>query len=74
MPLFEYVCSKCGTEFEKIVRSRTSAVECVSCSSAKVERQLSVFAVATGGTDSAAGPAEFCGTCGIDGPGCGTVN
>ncbi len=72
MPLFEYVCGECGSKFEKIVRNHTTSVECVSCNSVKVERQLSVFAVASGGTESA--PAEFCGPCEMPGPGCGSVN
>ena len=73
MPLFEYICAQCGTKFEKIVRTHTSSVECVGCNSAKVERQLSVFAVASSGTESAA--AEFCAPCGMERPGtCGSVN
>ena len=72
MPLFEYVCDECDTHFEKIVRTRTSSVECANCSSVKVQRQLSVFAVASSGTESQA--EEFCGPCGMPGPGCGSVN
>ena len=72
MPLFEYVCEECGTQFEKIVPTHTSSVECVSCKSVEVERQLSVFAVASSGSESSA--EEFCGPCGMPGPGCGSVN
>jgi len=72
MPLFEYVCGECGSKFEKIVRTHTASVECVSCNSEKVERQLSVFSVASSGSESAAG--EFCGPCGMPGAGCGSVN
>ncbi len=73
MPLFEYVCGECETRFEKIVRTHTTSVDCVRCNSPKVERQLSVFAVASNGTDSAA--PEFCAPCGMDRPGtCGSVN
>ena len=72
MPLFEYVCGECGTKFEKIVRTHTASVECVNCKSVKIERQLSVFAVASSGSESAA--EEFCGPCGMPGPGCGSVN
>jgi putative FmdB family regulatory protein len=65
MPLFEYVCNDCGAEFEKIVPSHRTAVKCAKCESAKVEKQLSVFAVA--GASSA--PDEGCGSCGAPEPG-----
>ena len=66
MPLFEYVCNDCGTEFEKIVPTSTSQVECKSCLSVKVEKQLSVFAVA-GNSSSDAMP-EGCGSGGCQAP------
>ena len=71
MPLFEYVCIECGSEFEKIVPTSKTKVKCAQCSSAKVEKKLSVFAVAGGGSEPAFdGPG--CGTCGADQPGmCG---
>jgi len=67
MPLFEYQCADCGAEFEKIVSSYKTQVACQSCASPRIEKKLSVFAVA-GGQD-----AEFadrgCGSCGADQPG-----
>ena len=75
MPLFEYICNDCGTQFEKIVPTSTSQVECRSCDSVKVEKQLSVFAVA-GGSSSDALP-EACGGGGCAGPQggmCGMMN
>ena len=74
MPLFEYVCNDCGTEFEKIVPTSTSEVECRSCQSVKVEKQLSVFAVAGGSSDAMP---EACGGGGCQAPGsgmCGMTN
>jgi putative FmdB family regulatory protein len=47
MPLYEYVCRDCGAGFEKLVRRFGDAVDCPACASAAVEKQLSVFAVAT---------------------------
>ena len=47
MPLYEYACPGCGERFEKLVRRFGEAVSCPSCASPYVERQLSVFAVAT---------------------------
>lgn len=69
MPLFEYICQDCKAEFEKIVPSHRTAVACARCASSKVEKQLSVFAVA--GPDSAAAD-PGCGSCGAPRPGmCG---
>jgi putative FmdB family regulatory protein len=68
MPLFEYSCADCGGEFEKIVPSYKTPVACDRCQSTRVEKKLSVFAVAGGG--SAESPAEGgCGTCGAERPG-----
>lgn len=71
MPLFEYVCVECDSEFEKIVPTSKTKVNCNKCQSARVEKKLSVFAVAGPGTD-----VDFdsggCGTCGAAQPGmCG---
>jgi putative FmdB family regulatory protein len=47
MPLYEYVCSSCETRFEKLVRRFGEEVACPACASGAVEKQLSVFAVAS---------------------------
>jgi putative FmdB family regulatory protein len=47
LPLYEYACPGCGARFEKLVRRFGEAVACPACASTDVERQLSVFAVAT---------------------------
>jgi putative FmdB family regulatory protein len=67
MPLFEYRCSECGLDFEKIVPTHTTRVVCESCGSRKVEKKLSVFAVAGGGSDESF--EGGCGTCGAERPG-----
>lgn len=43
MPIYEYKCKGCGTEFEKLVKNSEEKVQCVKCSKTKVERKLSVF-------------------------------
>jgi len=65
MPIFEYACSSCGHKFETLVRSG-STPDCPSCHSTALEKQLSVFATADSGAQSAAlaGP---CGSCGHPG-------
>ena len=66
MPLFEYKCEDCGTTFEKIVPTSSTEVVCRKCSSPKVEKLLSVFAV--GGSPRSASSSSFepgpCGSCG----------
>jgi putative FmdB family regulatory protein len=45
MPIFEYQCQDCGSKFEKISYSSNAEVLCKNCSSSRVEKLLSVFAV-----------------------------
>ena len=69
MPIFEYICKDCSKKFEAIVLGSKKA-ECPACHGAKLEQQLSVFAVAGGEAktapsfDSAPSP---CGSCGHPG-------
>ncbi|MGE5244980.1 MAG: FmdB family zinc ribbon protein [Betaproteobacteria bacterium] len=75
MPLFEYACRQCGNRFEYLTREG-QAPSCPSCSGTDLEKQLSVFAVAAGGSDK---PAAFapapCGMCGDPrGPGACSMN
>jgi putative FmdB family regulatory protein len=67
MPIFEYVCRKCGHHFEKIMSGGATAV-CPACRSRKLEKQLSVFAAATRDATSLTTRAEAspapCGSCG----------
>lgn len=50
MPLYEYICQRCGERFEKLIRSTTTPIEivCPSCASAAVKRALSTFATSGG--------------------------
>jgi putative FmdB family regulatory protein len=76
MPLFEYECRDCHHHFELLVRQSTS-IECPACHGARLDKQLSVFAVSAPAAssrsfDAAPGP---CGTCGHpDGPGSCSVD
>jgi len=49
VPIYEYVCMKCESHFEELVRNGETP-KCPDCSSTKVQKQLSVFA--THGTES----------------------
>jgi putative FmdB family regulatory protein len=44
MPLFDYVCRNCGSAFELLVLKST-VLQCPSCSSADLDKQLSLPAV-----------------------------
>ncbi|HEU4647990.1 MAG TPA: zinc ribbon domain-containing protein [Gemmatimonadales bacterium] len=41
MPIYDFRCRSCGTEFEKLVRGDT-AVACPKCEATKVERLMSL--------------------------------
>lgn len=45
MPIYDYLCSDCGTRFEAIVW-RSEQVTCGQCQSSRLERLPSRFAIA----------------------------
>jgi len=53
MPIFEYRCRECGTTFEKIVPNGRTKITCNKCSSARVDKLLSVFAVSGSSREAA---------------------
>lgn len=54
MPMYEFMCAECESEFETLVPSAdaVSSVECPKCSSGKVHKKLSLFGVAAGKASS----------------------
>lgn len=54
MPIYEYVCEDCKTEFEKIVLNRQVEIACPKCASKKAMIQLSVFSAGNGAGNGAA--------------------
>ena len=75
MPLFEYICKECENTFERIVPRHDSPADCPQCHSQNVEKQLSVFAVASAGPSQSAASDTGCGRCGAAAPGmCGMAN
>ncbi len=78
MPIYEYACSGCGNRFEKLVRRFADEVSCPACTSAAVDKQLSVFAVGASRSSQAfAGcdaPAANCGAGPCGGGACGVPN
>jgi putative FmdB family regulatory protein len=74
MPIFEYICKECGRHFEALVMGSKRA-ECPSCRSAKLQQQLSTFAVGPNKTASPRPSAGPCGSCGDPrGPGSCSMN
>jgi putative FmdB family regulatory protein len=64
MPIYGYDCNKCGTKFEKLVRSSDTPT-CPSCESEDLTRQLSLIAdPSKGGRDAGAPPCQTGGSCG----------
>lgn len=50
MPIYEFCCTRCEHSFEELVLSRSEAIACPACGSAKVERAMSVFSYSSGGS------------------------
>lgn len=63
MPIFEYRCADCDSEFEKIVFKEPETVQCPTCRSVETRKLLSTFAVSAAGSrdlDREVGPCH-CG-------------
>jgi putative FmdB family regulatory protein len=78
MPIYEYICDDCGTQYEKIVMSKAQKIACPKCASKKNKLQLSVFATSTGSANGASAksgaksnPRFSGGRSGCGGGGCG---
>ncbi len=68
MPIYEYRCSACGTEFEKLVLPAT-VVECPTCQGHDLTRQVSVFGLKSGLDLVSSAGGKGCG-CRAGGCGC----
>lgn len=69
MPIYEYTCQDCHSQFEEFVRSMTAAIEvkCPECGSAHTKKGWSLFglgAAAAGLGGFAAGSSDSCSTSG----------
>jgi putative FmdB family regulatory protein len=61
MPIYEYTCTECGKEFEKLVFGNAS-VKCPECESEEVKKKFSVFGM-SGVEKPFAGNSSGCSTC-----------
>lgn len=62
MPIYEYRCGQCESEFEKLVLNTSEKIACPKCKGKKVHRVMSAFAFSVGGKFKSAASSS-CGTC-----------
>lgn len=62
MPIYEFRCSDCKAEFEKLVMGNSFDYKCVSCGSKKIEKKFSAFSY-SGGEKGQASSGPSCGGC-----------
>lgn len=55
MPIYEYLCSHCGKQIEKIQRQSDSEIACPACGE-RAQRQVSVFSSAGQGSSGGCAP------------------
>lgn len=55
MPIYEFICNKCGNEFEELVKSSESKVRCPRCNSTKIDKCFSTFSSAGGSCSADSG-------------------
>ncbi|NOY22159.1 MAG: zinc ribbon domain-containing protein [Acidobacteria bacterium] len=67
MPIYEYHCNDCNTDFEQLVFSSSQAdcVPCTKCGSTNVERKVS--SIASAGSSAAASAGASYSSCGSSG-------
>jgi len=66
MPIFEYKCLKCASEFEKLVfgASSENGIQCPECQSKEIERLFSSFnGVSRGADGSTHSMSSGCSAC-----------
>jgi putative FmdB family regulatory protein len=71
VPIYEYVCMKCESHFEELVRMGDEATSCPDCGGGNVRRQLSVFAAHGTAEAPSFGPMPRGGGCCGGSCGCG---
>lgn len=71
MPMYEFLCRKCGREFEELVFGPGDEVACPGCGGPEVERRMSTFAFRSGGKLSAPGGSGCSGCHSSSCSGCG---
>lgn len=61
MPIFEFVCSECGKEFDILISaSKKDQVECPACGSSQLKKKLSSFSTTGGSKPSSPDSCRIC--------------
>ena len=65
MPIYEYLCNKCGSEFELLVASSSAKPDegCPDCGSKKIEKQMSLFGFSSGSKSADSSGGHNCSSC-----------
>ena len=63
MPIYEYVCMRCESHFEELVRLGDEAPPCPDCGADNVSKQFSVFAAHGAETQPSFGATAAGGGC-----------
>jgi putative FmdB family regulatory protein len=66
MPIYEYVCKKCGNEFEVLVFNKDDKQECPACGAKKPTKKMSSFGFSAGHKfkSSSTANGSSCASCG----------
>ncbi len=64
MPIYEYICTDCGTKFEvvRLIKDADMPITCKQCQSDHTTRKISVFFAQSGGK-VVAGNSSGCAGC-----------
>jgi putative FmdB family regulatory protein len=63
MPIYEYRCQRCGSEFELLQASIDRAACCPECGSARLKKRFSLFAVSGSARQPGQGTSASCAGC-----------
>jgi putative FmdB family regulatory protein len=67
MPIYEYHCTACGTDFEKLVFGPHPEVACSACGSKKTDKRMSRFGMGrssgNGAPAASSSAGSGCGGC-----------
>jgi len=63
MPIYEYRCSNCGEDFEELVLSKSSAINCPKCHGSKVSKLMSATSFKSSEKFVSSSDTSGCSTC-----------
>ncbi|MGB9712246.1 MAG: FmdB family zinc ribbon protein [Dissulfurimicrobium sp.] len=72
MPIYEFVCSACGNEFEALVIGSKGKTACPKCGDDKIQKKMSVCAIKSGYKFTGTGKKAQGGCSGCSSSNCGS--